>query len=100
MKITNTYSHAIAGFGAGTISAILLNMFPSAKTTISILIVAVAAYLIAIGVELYQLIISGMSPKDYLKIKWLDSLVDIIVGCVMFSIPYFILIFGVYAGNY
>ena len=90
MKLTNTKEHFRIGFGLGVLAGFALPVLRLEHFWLPT-IIAWAALLI--GFELGQWSSKGFS-SDYIRIKLIDSIVDIAVGLASFSAPVLILCLG------
>lgn len=89
MKLSNTKEHARIGFIAGVLAGFAL---PVLRMETLWLPVIIAAFVLMVLFELWQWKVS--TNPNYLKLKWLDCIVDILAGWIAFSIPVAILCLG------
>ncbi|HNX37056.1 MAG TPA: hypothetical protein PKI15_01745 [Candidatus Cloacimonadota bacterium] len=84
MKIKNTWKHALVGSlvglaGAGIQS--LVNLIPNTVFEIGWFVVAVMLFF-AVRYEIWQENNSGMPTDAYIRLKWLDCIVDVVAAVV------------------
>ena len=80
MKLTNTWKHATIGSLVGLAGAgiqWLVNLIPNTQIEIGWFIVAAMTFF-AIRYEVWQENESQLSTCEYLKLKWLDTIVDVL----------------------
>ena len=82
MKLTNTKEHLRIGFIAGLLTGFAL---PILHMETLWLAVGIIALVLMIGFELWQMKVS--TNPNYLKLKWLDCLLDIAAGWIAFALP-------------
>ena len=88
MKIKNTWKHALVGSlvglaGAGIQS--LVNLIPNTVFEIGWFVIAVMLFF-AVRYEIWQENMSPLSTSEYLKLKWLDCIIDVIsatMSCIV-----------------
>jgi len=84
LQIKNTWKHALVGslVGlAGTGIQALVNLIPNTTFEIGWFIVAAMTFF-AIRYEVWQENNSPLSTCEYLKLKWLDTIVDVLAATV------------------
>jgi len=84
MKLTNTILHAAVGLLVGLVGAgiqALVNLIPNTVFYIGWFVVAVMLFF-AVRYEIWQENNSPLSTCEYLKLKWLDCVVDVVVAVV------------------
>ena len=84
MKLTNTWKHALVGSlvglaGAGIQS--LVNLIPNTVFEIGWFVVAVMLFF-AVRYEIWQENQSPLSTCEYMKLKWVDCIVDVLATVV------------------
>lgn len=89
MKLSNTTEHARIGFIAGLLAGFVLPILHMEKLWLAF---SIAGLVLMIGFEFWQMKVS--TNPNYLKLKWLDCLLDILAGFIAFSIPVVILCLG------
>lgn len=89
MKLTNAKEHARIGFIAGVLTGFAL---PVLRMETLWLHVIITAFVLMVLFELWQWKVS--TNPNYLKLKWLDCIVDILAGFITFAIPVVILCLG------
>ena len=88
MKLTNTILHAAVGLLVGLVGAgiqSLVNLIPNTVFEIGWFVVAVMMFF-AVRYEIWQENMSPLSTREYLKLKWLDCIVDVlatVVSCAL-----------------
>jgi len=88
MKIKNTWKHALVGSlvglaGAGIQS--LVNLIPNTVFEIGWFVIAVMLFF-AVRYEIWQENMSPLSTREYMKLKWLDCIIDVlatVVSCAL-----------------
>jgi hypothetical protein len=90
MKLSNTKEHAKIGFQAGILAGFVLPILHMEKLWLPVII---AAFVLMALFELWQWKLS--TNPNYLKLKWLDCLVDITAGWLAFSLPVVVLCLGI-----
>lgn len=108
MKFTNLKKHALVGFVAGFILAILAGFLPwmdkvagapvslSVKTTWALGSIFWLAVVILWEVIQYFIV---TDKAAYVARKWRDSVADAVVGFLCFMLPWTVITLGTYAGN-
>ena len=84
MKLTNTWKHALVGALVGLAGAglqWLVNLIPNTTFEIGWFVVAVMAFM-AVRYEVWQENQSSLSTCEYIKLKWIDCLVDVLAAVV------------------
>ena len=89
MKLSNTKEHAKIGFIAGVLAGFVL---PILHLEALLLPVIIAAFVLMVLFELWQWKVS--TNPNYLKLKWLDCIVDIAAGWIAFALPVVVLCYG------
>ena len=84
MKLTNTWKHALVGSlvglaGAGIQS--LVNLIPNTVFEIGGFVVAVMLFF-AVRYEIWQENQSPLSTGEYMKLKWVDCVIDVLAATV------------------
>ena len=88
MKLTNTWKHALIGALVGLLGAFvqwLVNLIPNTQFYIGWFVVAVMLFF-AVRYEIWQENNSGMPTDAYIRLKWLDCIVDVlatVVSCAL-----------------
>jgi len=90
MKIPNTQEHAKIGFIAGILTGFAL---PALRMETLWLPVIIAAFALMVLFEVWQWKLS--TNPNYLKLKWLDCIVDILSGWIAFALPVVVLCLGI-----
>lgn len=103
--ITNIKKHALAGFVAGFIGALLALQLPwmgqsgtSAAEVMTCLAGLIAWLLVTVFWEVWQWSRSHCAV-EYIDLKWRDTLADLLVGNLCFWLPWIVIMLGEYAGN-
>jgi len=86
MKLSNTTEHLKVGAIAGIATGMLLPILHMEPLWLAVII---AAFVLMVLFELWQWKVS--TNPNYLKLKWLDCIVDIMAGWISFSVPMVIL---------
>ncbi len=84
LQIKNTWKHAAIGSLVGLAGAgiqALVNLIPNTQFYVGWFIVAILLFL-AIRYEVWQENNSPLSTCEYLKLKWIDCLVDVLAAVV------------------
>ena len=84
MKLTNTWKHAGIGSLVGLAGAgiqWLVNLIPNTQFYVGWFIVAAMTFF-AIRYEVWQENNSPLSTCEYLKLKWLDTIVDVLAAVI------------------
>ena len=84
MKLTNTWKHAAVGLLVGLAGAgiqALVNLIPNTVFEIGWFVVAVMLFF-AVRYEIWQENNSGMPTDAYIRLKWLDCIVDVVAAVV------------------
>jgi hypothetical protein len=89
MKLSNTKEHARIGFIAGVLTGFAL---PVLHLDTLWLPVIIAAFVLMVLFEVWQWKVS--TNPNYLKLKWLDCIVDILSGWIAFALPVVVLCYG------
>jgi len=79
-NISNTWKHAAVGSLVGLAGAgmqALVNLIPNTQFYIGWFVVA-AMLFFAVRYEIWQENMSPLSTSEYLKLKWLDCIIDVI----------------------
>lgn len=82
LRITNWWKHATIGSLVGLIGAgiqALVNLIPNTQFYVGWFIVAAMTFF-AIRYEVWQEGQSPLSTREYLKLKWLDCIVDVLAA--------------------
>jgi hypothetical protein len=86
MKVKNVPKHALYAYVAASVANTtmqLINMIPKTEFHLGWFLV-VAWAMITLNWERNQYLSSKLSLSKYFKIKWLDTLIDVIVGNAVF----------------
>ena len=82
--ITNTLKHAVVGALVGLVGAglqWLVNLIPNTTFEIGWLVVAGLLFM-AVRYEIWQEDQSPLSTCEYMKLKWIDCVIDVLVAVV------------------
>jgi hypothetical protein len=90
MKLSNTKEHAKIGFQAGILAGFVLPILHMEKLWLPVII---TAFVLMVLFELWQWKLS--TNPNYLKLKWLDCIVDILSGWIALALPVVVLCFGI-----
>jgi len=85
MKLTNTWKHAAVGLLVGLAGAgiqALVNLIPNTVFEIGWFVVAVMLFF-AVRYEIWQENQSPLSTCEYMKLKWVDCIVDVLATVVL-----------------
>jgi len=89
MKLSNTTEHLKVGAYAGVTTGFLLPILHMEMLWLAMII---TAFVLMVLFELWQWKMSA--NPNYLKLKWLDCIVDIMAGWIAFSVPVTILCYA------
>ena len=84
LRITNTWKHAVVGALVGLAGAglqWLVNLIPNTQFYVGWFIVAAMTFF-AIRYEVWQEGQSPLSTREYLELKWLDTIVDVLAAVI------------------
>ena len=93
MKLTNTWKHALVGSLVGLAGAgiqALVNLIPNTVFEIGWFVVAVMLFF-AVRYEIWQENNSGMSTGAYIRLKWLDCVMDVVAAVASCTITLWVL---------
>jgi uncharacterized membrane protein YedE/YeeE len=90
VKLTNAKEHARIGLIVGILTGFAL---PVLHLETLLLPVIIAAFVLMVLFELWQWKVS--TNPNYLKLKWLDCLLDIAAGWIAFALPVVVLCLGI-----
>jgi len=93
MKLTNTILHAAVGLLCGICGAglqWLVNLIPNTTFEIGWFVVAGLLFM-AVRYEIWQENNSGMSTGAYIRLKWLDCVMDVVAAVASCTITLWVL---------